>query len=1215
MNKKILASLLAINMFAINPIYSNADNTTIQNNYQAEKTNWPNSQNIKKSINGNVEYFLINNKLYIQPKEGNQANFENKYFNDLTEQEINKVEYIYIKPDSNITLPKDSSNMFSARNGFKNLKAFDLKGLTVSEDTNMNGFFIGLSSENPTNSFEYIDLSNLKNFENVKKTSGMFAYTNSENIIKNNEMKESSYYNLTTKNNVKDVQLTKDYDDFSPQRAKKLINSEDLPENTKYEFTKVPNTHDFSDNEQINIKATFEDGSSVGKTIDTKIVGDNSKYNVNTKDLTFNTTDNIDIEKAITNIHTLPENTQIKYEIGKYNEVGKYENITFDVVYPDGSFEESQPFNLTIVDNTILNKIEIINNPTLNLNDKIEDNQAINFIKQETIPENSEIKFKEKPSTTVVGKSKAIVEITTQDGHKREIEFDVNITNNEIKPVLKDFIELEANNPIEAKDLVENVSEFDENTTFEFKHDIDFSKSNQYSTPIIVKSNNNKYETNNVVINIKEVEKQKEKDLYEPQVQDITIETLDKINPDDIVINKNELPEDIEYSLKTVINNTKADEKQAVLIVKYSDESIDEKPFNITIKNKPAEENNKKDNEKYIPTAEPLSVIQNENAVAEKAITNLNELPENTIVEFKETSDTSQLGTFPISIIVKYPDESIDEMNISMNVLDSSRFEKDKDKFNLQIQDITVNQNDTPLASDAVVNKEELPENTIFHFKEHVDTSNINQVLSSVVATYPDGSTQENEVNINVIENDKIDTRTQAEKYNPIFQNITTNVNEQIDIKKAIVNINELPDNVYIKLLKDINTDKHSIEKANVLVVYEDGSVDSEEIEVNVSDNRKDNEIYNPVNNILYVKKNSSILPKETIANISELPEQTMFEFKNKPNTSLIGTNLTKLLVIYPDGSRDELDISYEVIDQEDLRKDSERYKPTINSMNVILNEKPKAEDLIGNKRDLPQGVIIDFNNEVDTSQLGQIAENITLTYPDGSVQNIVGNLNVINDIDNRRENEKYQPKTKDIIIDRNKNVNVLDVITNKENLPKDIQFQFRDNVETFTIGQKQVYIQAIYNDNSVDLISFKLTVMDPNERFNVKYKPLVKDLTIEENENVKAEDFISNINDIPESTKFKFKNNPNLNKLGNQTLTIITEYEDETINESKVNLTINKKTSEKNIETADKEIDSSINQNNETNNLMNSDTSRKGLAIASIIILLLIFIFIFKSL
>ncbi|MGM7268222.1 Rib/alpha-like domain-containing protein, partial [Erysipelothrix rhusiopathiae] len=82
-----------------------------------------------------------------------------------------------------------------------------------------------------------------------------------------------------------------------------------------------------------------------------------------------------------------------------------------------------------------------------------------------------------------------------------------------------------------------------------------------------------------------------------------------------------------------------------------------------------------------------------------------------------------------------------------------------------------------------ITNKDELPENTVYTWKEEIDVTTPGIKEGTIVVTYPDGSKEEVTVSVEVV-----DTRTDAEKNNPTGQKVTTELNVKPNPSDGVAN-------------------------------------------------------------------------------------------------------------------------------------------------------------------------------------------------------------------------------------------------------------------------------------------------------------------------------------------------------------------------------------------------------------------------------------------
>ena len=154
----------------------------------------------------------------------------------------------------------------------------------------------------------------------------------------------------------------------------------------------------------------------------------------------------------------------------------------------------------------------------------------------------------------------------------------------------------------------------------------------------------------------------------------------------------------------------------------------------------------------------------------------------------------------------------------------------DAEKYDAKGKDITVDMNGTPEAEDGIKNKNELPNGTSYEWKTPVDTSTPGEKTGTIVVTYPDKSTEEVEVKVNVV-----DRRTDAEKYDPITTPEILKPGEKPNLSDNVSNLDDLPNGTQIKDITpegNVNLNKPGEYTGLLEITYPDGSKENVEVKI-----------------------------------------------------------------------------------------------------------------------------------------------------------------------------------------------------------------------------------------------------------------------------------------------------------------------------------------------------------------------------------------------
>ena len=375
-----------------------------------------------------------------------------------------------------------------------------------------------------------------------------------------------------------------------------------------------------------------------------------------------------------------------------------------------------------------------------------------------------------------------------------------------------------------AQDSIGNVADLPSGTTYDFKTPVDTATDGEKDATVVVTYPDGSKDEVPVKVTVKTPSTDADNNTPVAKAQTVTPGTTP--NAQDSIGNVGDLPNGTKFDFKTPVDTATEGEKDATVVVTYPDGSKDEVPVKVTVKT-PSTDADKND-----PTAKAQTVTPGSTPNAQDSIGNVADLPSGTTYEFKTPVDTATDGEKDATVVVTYPDGSKDEVPVKVTVKTPST---DADKNTPALKDQTVNIGETPKAQDSIGNVADLPSGTTFDFKTPVDTTTPGDKGTTVVVTYPDGSTDEVPVTIKVI-----DPRTDADKNTPALKDQTVNIGETPSAQDSIGNVGDLPNGTKFEFKTPVDTTTPGDKETTVVVTYPDGSTDEVPVTIKVVDPRTD---------------------------------------------------------------------------------------------------------------------------------------------------------------------------------------------------------------------------------------------------------------------------------------------------------------------------------------------------------------------------------------
>ena len=774
---------------------------------------------------------------------------------------------------------------------------------------------------------------------------------------------------------------------------------------------------------------------------------------------------------------------------------------------------------------------------------------------------------------------KVKVKVTYADDSFDEVDVTVNYgTATEKYTAVGQDVSVGKGETPEASEGIKNKNDLPTGTTYEWKQPVDTTNPGTQPGTIIVTYPDQTKDEVEVNVQIKDTK-------TDAQTYDATGDVLNKkygetATAAEIIGKVTTTAPDDKVKSKEVVGDIPTEGKGQKVKVKvtYADGSIDE--AEVTVNYETA-------TEKYTAVGQDVSVGKGDTPEASEGIKNKNDLPTGTTYEWKQPVDTSNPGTQTGRIIVTYPDQTKDEVEVTVQIKDSKN---DAETYDVSGGVLNKEYGDKA-TKDEIIEKvtTTAPDNKV-RSKEVVGTipeTGKGQKVK-VKVTYVDGSVDEAEVTVNY--------GSASDKYEPEVEDETVKTGSDIDLTDNVTNLDELPTGTTVKDVTDtpIDTSVPGDYTGKVEITYPDGSKDIVEVPVKVVD-KTDAERYRPVTERELIEEGQTYDLTDNVKNMGSLPTGTTVEDvtpEGEIDPDTPGNYTGTIKVIYPDGSSETVKVKVKV---KKRTPDAKKYDPEVVPEIIYAGELADLTDNVVNLEDeLPEGTIVTDITEygedgVNLDRPGKYKGRIEIEYPDGSTKELTVPIRVLKDADTdtatpsepgkatpsepdkatdseaeKTDASKYKPKPNPIVIDQGETFEPEEGIKNKDELPEGTEYSDETPDKVDTSKDYTAIIVVTYPNGSKDKVKVPVTVRPGgSEKTDAdKYDPKPNPIVIDKGGTFEPEDAIKNKDELPNGTEYRDETPDNVDKTKDYTAIIVVKYPDGSEDKVKVPVTVKPVTS-----------------------------------------------------
>ncbi len=934
----------------------------------------------------------------------------------------------------------------------------------------------------------------------------------------------------------------------TPEAQAGVSNKVDLPAGTKYSW-KDPLDVETPGEHEGTVVVTYPDGSQdeVPVKVVVKAPTDAEKYTPQGQEVETAQGKQPEAQAGVSNKVDLPADTKYSWKAPLDVETPGEREGTVVVTYPDGSQDEVPVKVVVKAPEKALTDAEKYTPQGQEVGTaqgKTPEAQA-GVSNKVDLPAGTKYSWKDPLDVETPGEHEGTVVVTYPDGSQDEVPVKVMVKAPEKVPTDAEKytpqgqeVETAQGKTPEAQAGVSNKSDLPADTKYSWKAPLDVETPGEHTGTVVVTYPDGSQDEVPVKVVVKAPT---DAEKYTPQGQEV--ETAQGKTPEAQagVSNKVDLPAGTKYSWKDPLDVETPGEHEGTVVVTYPDGSQDEVPVKVMVK---APEKVPTDAEKYTPQGQEVETAQGKTPEAQAGVSNKSDLPADTKYSWKAPLDVETPGEHTGTVVVTYPDGSQDEVPVKVVV----KAPTDAEKYTPQGQEVETAQGKQPEAQAGVSNKVDLPADTKYSWKAPLDVETPGEREGTVVVTYPDGS--QDEVPVKVVVKAPEKSLTDAKKYTPQSQEVTTAQGKTPEAQAGVSNKGDLPTGTKYSWKAPLDVTTPGPHVGTVVVTYPDGSQDEVPVKVVVKAPEKsltDAEKYTPQGQEVETDQGKAPEAQAGVVNKGDLPTETKYSWKAPLDVTTPGEHEEKVVVTYPDGSQDEVPVKVVVKAPEKSLTDAEKYTPQSQEVTTAQGKNPEAESVVTNKSDLPTGTKYSWKAPLDVETPGEHEGTVVVTYPDGSQEEVPVKVVVKAPEKSLTDAEKYTPQSQEVTTAQGKTPEAESVVTNKSDLPTDTKYSWKAPLDVTTPGSHKGTVVVTYPDGSQDEVPVKVMVKAPEKTVTdaEKYTPQSQEVTTAQGKTPEAESVVTNKSDLPTGTKYSWKAPLDVTTPGSHAGTVVVTYPD----------------------------------------------------------------------